>query len=139
MCNEALARSRGRAPVEAQQQCLVRDENELTELANLALAVDAQRLPLRCECGDPACEAHIFTSHSAYETVRARGSQFVVGTNHENPESAWIVCERDGYTVIDVIEGDARYAVLAQNTRHTFIDDAPAGLAPPSPKGSSRT
>ena len=128
MCNEAPQRCRGEPPAEAQQQCLVRDENELTELANLALAADAERLPLRCECGDRDCQAHIFTSHSAYETVRARGSQFVVGTNHENPESAWILCERDGYTVIDVIEGDARYAVLAQNTRHTFVDDPPAGL-----------
>ncbi len=110
-------------PAEATQQCLVRDANELTERANDALPASAIRLGLRCECGDPACSAHVYPTHAAYEDVRASSSRFVVGSNHENPESACIVVERPGYTVIDVIDRASRYTVQARSPRHAFVEE----------------
>jgi hypothetical protein len=110
-------------PAEATQQCLVRDANEVTERANDALPASAIRLGLRCECGDPACSTRVYPTHAAYEDVRASSSHFVVGSNHENPESAIIVVEQPGYTVIDVIERASRYAVQARSPRHAFVEE----------------
>jgi hypothetical protein len=107
-----------RAPREAEQQCLVRDANEAAERLNLALAADAVRAALRCECGDEACLAPVSLTHAEYEAVRAYGSRFVVGINHENPESSWILSENPRFAVIDVVARDARYQVLARNPRN---------------------
>jgi hypothetical protein len=60
-------------------------------------------------------------THADYEDVRSYGSRFVVGLNHENPESAWVLSEKPGFAVIDVVAGDARYKVLARNPRHLWI------------------
>jgi hypothetical protein len=122
MGGETPVRSRHDPPAEATQQCLVRDANELTERANDALPVGTIRLGLRCECGDPACRTHVYPTHAAYEDVRESSSRFVVGRNHENPESACLVVERPGYSVIDVIDGAARHAVRARGTRHAFVE-----------------
>jgi hypothetical protein len=111
-----------RAPREAAQQCLIRDANEDAERLNVGLTKGVARTALRCECGDPACEVRVSLSHSEYEAVRAYGSHFVVGVNHENPESAWVLSENEHYAVIDVVAGDARYHVLALNPRHAWVD-----------------
>jgi hypothetical protein len=114
---------RGGSPREAERQCLVREENEVVELRNVARASGAARARLRCECGDPACDAAVALTHSQYEGVRACGSHFLVGLNHENPESAWVLREGDGFAVIDVVAADARYVVLARNPRHAWVDE----------------
>ena len=107
-----------RAPREAEQQCLVREANEAAERLNAALTASAARAALRCECGDEACLAPVSLTHAEYEAVRAYGSRFVVGINHENPESAWVLSENPRFAVIDVVAGDARYQVLARNPRY---------------------
>lgn len=109
-------------PAEAMQQCLVRDLNEVTERANDALPFGVIREGLRCECGDPACHARVYPTHAAYEDVRASSTRFVVGSDHENPESAYLVSERPGYSVIDVFDEPARYTVRARGTRHAFVE-----------------
>jgi hypothetical protein len=76
-----------RAPQEAEQQCLIRDANEAVERSNVTLARGAARVALRCECGDPACQAHVSLTHAEYEGVRDFGSRFVVGVNHETPRA----------------------------------------------------
>ena len=110
-------------PAEAMQQCLVRDLNEITERANDALPCGVVRAGLRCECGDPAFHSHVFPTHAAYEDVRASSSRFVIGPDHENPESAYLVAERPGYSVVDVFDGPARYVVRARGPRHAFVED----------------
>lgn len=107
---------------EVGRQCVVRDANELLELANAGLATCAARGLLRCECDDPACEAQVSPTHAEYEAVRASGSRFLVAVDHENPMNACIVSEGDGYAVVDVVVGDARYVVLAQNPRHSWVE-----------------
>jgi hypothetical protein len=111
-----------RAPREAALQCLIRDANEDLERLNVALVKGAARTALRCECGDPACQASVTLSHAEYEAVRAYGSHFFVGVNHENPESAWVLSENERFAIIDVVAGDARYHVLARNPRHAWVD-----------------
>ena len=111
-----------RAPQEAEQQCLVREANEAAERLNVALTASAARAALRCECGDEACLAPVSLTPAEYEAVRAYGSRFVVGINHENPESSWVLSENPRFAVIDVVAGDARYQVLARNPRYTMAE-----------------
>ena len=107
-----------RAPHEALQQCLVRDANEAAERVHAALAAGAERTALRCECGDEHCLAPVSPTHTEYEAVRFYGSHFVIGINHENPESSCVLSENPRFAVIDVVAGDARYQVLARNPRN---------------------
>jgi hypothetical protein len=115
----------GQAAREADCQCAVRDANEATERANSAQPDGAVRHLLRCECGDPACDAEVSLTHVEYEAVRAFGSRFVIGTNHENPENACVLSEDAGFAVIDVVAAAARYTALARHTRHTWVSNAP--------------
>ena len=105
-----------------EQQCLVRDANEVTESANERRPVGAERLPFRCECGDPACTAEVHLTHAEYEAVRYYGSHFLVRINHENGENACVLREISGAAVIDVVTADARYMVLARNQRHVWME-----------------
>jgi hypothetical protein len=107
---------------EVGRQCVIRDANETLEQANSALAPCAARGLLRCECDDPACEALLSATHAEYEAVRASGSRFLIAVDHENPVNACIVSEGDRYAVVDVVVGSARYAVLARNPRHAWVE-----------------
>jgi hypothetical protein len=110
-----------RARHEAAQQCASRDANETAERANTARS-HGRRVALRCECGDPTCLAAIEMTHAEYEAVRAYGSHFLIEPNHENPESSWVLRENARFAVIDVVAGDARHHVMAQNPRHAWTD-----------------
>ncbi len=107
---------------EVGRQCVVRDANELLELANESLGPCVVRGRLRCECDDPACDAQISPTHAEYEAVRASGSRFLIAIDHENPMNACVVSEGERYAVVDVVVGAARYAVRAQNPRHSWIE-----------------
>jgi len=107
---------------EAEQQCVVREANEAVSVLHMALAAGAQRLALRCECGDAGCVACVSLTRGEYEAVRAYGSHFAVGVNHENPEDACVLSESARFEVIDVIGGDSRYHVLARNPRHAWSE-----------------
>ena len=107
---------------EAEQQCLVRDANEAAELLNVALILETERRELRCECGDGACRARVSMTHAEYEAVRDYGSRFVIGLDHEDPESACVLSENGRFGVIDVVAGDARHQVLTRNPRHAWVD-----------------
>src|SRR3954471_18707915 len=80
------------APREAEQQCVVREANEAVSLLRRTPGpgAQAQRLTLRCECGDAGCVACVSLTRAEYEAVRAYGSHFAVGVNHENPEDACV-------------------------------------------------
>lgn len=107
-----------REPRETEQQCRVRDCNEAAECAHAG--PEGALVALRCECGDPRCRARVSLTHADYERVRAYGSHFVVGVNHENPENARVVCENAQFAIVDVIAADARYHVLGRNPRHAW-------------------
>ena len=122
MEREAQGQIGPRMPREVDQQCRVRDANEVVESLNGALATDVERLAFRCECGDPVCAMPLTLTHAEYEAVRDYGSHFVVSVDHENPENAWVLSENALFAVIDVVGGDARYAVLAKNPRHDWVE-----------------
>ena len=107
---------------EAGQQCTVRLANEAVEHSNMAPPYAVVRAPLRCECGDAACEACVDITHTEYETVRAYGSHFVIKPDHENSENSAVLSENARFAVIDVVAADARYDVLACNPRHAWSD-----------------
>lgn len=92
----------------------------MVEAANEALPAGAERIPLHCECGDPACQVLVSMTHAEYEDVRASGSRFLVGLNHEDPETCCVVRESAGVAIIDVVAADARYVVQFRNHRHSW-------------------
>jgi hypothetical protein len=120
MGSEASDRS---APRETEVQSLARDENEAAEILNHGLTRGDVRETLRCECGDPACQARVALTHAEYERVRAYGSHFLISLNHENPENTWVLCENARFAVIDVVAGDERYQVMARNPRHLWVEE----------------
>ncbi len=103
---------------EPERQCVVRDENETAERRQALTGPAAAWL--RCECDDPSCRVRLRLTHAEYERVRAYGSHFVVGVDHENPENACVLCENTEFAIVDVIEADDRYHVLARNPRHAW-------------------
>ena len=109
-------------PREVDQQCRVRDANEVIARSSDAFIKDAESLAFRCECGDPVCAVPLTLTHAEYEAVRGYGSHFVVSVDHENPENSWVLRENALFAVIDVVGGDARYAVLAKNPRHDWVE-----------------
>jgi hypothetical protein len=110
------------APLETEQQSLVREANEAAELVNDALPKQDVRQALRCECGDPSCQARVVVTHVEYEAVRAYGSHFLISLNHENPEHMWVLFENARFAVIDVVSGDERYQVRGRNPRHAWVE-----------------
>jgi hypothetical protein len=112
-----------RAPREAPGQCALRDANEATERVNATLGAGVPRASLRCECGDPTCGVQLAPTHAEYEAVRAYGSHFIVGLNHENPETSCVLSENAAFAVIDVVVGAARYHARAQNPRHAWTEN----------------
>jgi hypothetical protein len=140
MGNDAPGLYRLRVSREGDHQCLIRDANEAIERLNVKLNTDAVRLELRCECGDLACLERVLPTHAEYEAVRACGSRFIVCVNHENPETASVVSERERFTIIDVVAGEARYQALARHTRHAWVDavtpDDVTGHESPAPERS---
>jgi hypothetical protein len=119
---EALGPIDPDSPGEAGQQCSVRRANEAVEHVNMAPPEAVVRSLLRCECGDPACNACVDMTHTEYEAVRAYGSHFVITPDHENSENSAVLRENARFAVIDVVAADARYEVLACNPRHAWSD-----------------
>ncbi len=119
MENESRDSVGAHASRESECQCRIRDANEAAERTCASSRAGAP-MAVRCECGDPACRARVTLTRSEYEAVRAYGSRFVVGINHENPESACVLCEYAEFAVIDVVAAGARYHVLARNPRHAW-------------------
>ena len=106
-------------------QCQAREANEALERRNVTAKAGVVRVALHCECGDPLCRATVAPTHSEYEAVRAFGSRFIVGVNHEDPESACVLHETSRFAVIDIVAHDPRYAALACNPRHAWVEPAP--------------
>jgi anti-sigma B factor antagonist len=110
----AIASTREQA--EGRQQAAVRRQNERTERANRATGPQ-EPVSLRCECGDLGCVDRVSLAHEQYEAVRARGSRFLVKTNHENPETSMVVCESERFGVIEVLTEEARSLALRSDPR----------------------
>jgi hypothetical protein len=122
MGSEAQGQRGPLAPREAELQCTTRDENEAVERMNDTLQPGAARAALRCECGDPACDALLTLTHTEYEAVRDYGSHFLITLNHENPENTAVLFENARFAVVDVVAGAERYQVLARNPRHAWVE-----------------
>ena len=107
-------------------QCATRAVYERAERRN-APGGAARRTALRCECGDPACHAHVDPTHAEYEDVRALGARFLVERNHEDPESSCVVRDAATFTIVEVVAGDARRVALGRDGRHAWAGPGPSG------------
>ena len=118
-----LAQPRSWRDGEVDRQCVVRDADGAAGAGQRepgavrrprAAAVRVRRPRVRV--------AGFSATHAEYEAVRASGSRFLIAIDHENPVNACVVSEGDRYAVVDVVVGEARYTVLAQNPRHSWVD-----------------
>ena len=63
-----------------------------------------------CECTDPSCHKGVILSRSAYESVRADGTRFLVAPGHESPPIERIVERSERYWIIEKKEKAAQEA-----------------------------
>ena len=68
-------------PREVDQQCRIRDANEVVERLNSALTACAEQFVFRCECGDPACQTRLSLTHAEYEAAALLGGSIDILVN----------------------------------------------------------
>lgn len=86
----------------ARTQSLFRDVNERVRVINEGFG---EVLPLGdwvCECANDACTERVGLTQEEYESVRAHGTQFVIGPSsvHVYPELEDVVERNDRYWVV---------------------------------------
>ena len=54
-----------------------------------------------CECSDPACTARITLSKDEYESVREKGTRFVLAAGHIAPEIEHVVEREDNHVIVE--------------------------------------
>ena len=88
-----------------------RAANERIERVGRAL--DEQRIPFLCECGDDRCTRAIVLTLVEYEEVRAHPARFVVRAGHEFLEAEVVVDAVEGYTIVEKTDRSRRLVEAA--------------------------
>jgi hypothetical protein len=81
-------------------EALFREVNERIQAMQEALAPNEQSAEFICECGDPACAAHIRLTLREYEGVRADPTTFVVVPGHDAQAVEQVVERRGRYEIV---------------------------------------
>jgi hypothetical protein len=82
-------------------EALFRDVNERLERRALARLPDEERFEILCECEHEECTERIAIAFSAYESVRARPTAFVVLPGHVDPTCERVVASLPGGSVVE--------------------------------------
>jgi hypothetical protein len=85
----------------ARNQAMFRLVNEKIRELNDVFAVLTETVSIACECADGTCIQLIEIAPAVYDGVRANPRQFVVVSDHADPDSERIVSESDRYTVVE--------------------------------------
>jgi hypothetical protein len=88
---------------EARRRTGIRERNEWIQVANEQLGSHAEVDGYVCECGAPGCLARVALTVPEYEAVRVGGAQFLVATDHQDPEIEAVVMEDDRFVVVRVL------------------------------------
>lgn len=70
-----------------------------------------------CECSAPHCRSTVTVPRAAYELARADGRQFVIRTNHENPELDCVIWQGSRFAVVQTLPGPPSRAALDNDPR----------------------
>jgi len=84
----------------ARNEAAFRAANEGIRRAQEGLPHVDGLLPFICECDRTDCKQILHVPVGEYETVRERGTQFLVADGHDGGSTA-VVARRDGYMVVD--------------------------------------
>jgi hypothetical protein len=101
--------------MDERQQRIVRNETLFREVnERIEQIADTSETEFLCECGSVECASPIRMTLSDYELVRSSGHRFAVIPSHELTEIETVGERRDGYLVVEKLEGEP--AALAKAT-----------------------
>jgi hypothetical protein len=90
----------------AENQSAFRKANEHIDERADALGIEG-KIPLICECADPACTEIVRFDRAAYEEIRSDPRRFFNAPGHElvsvEAGAAVVLDERDGYVVVEKV------------------------------------
>jgi hypothetical protein len=104
---------------ETRTEAARRDRNEWIRWENERFATNGGTFAMVCECGDAACDVSINLTVAEYDAVRDYATRFAIATNHENPESEFVVGENALFTVVEKITARARRIIRETDPRRT--------------------
>ncbi len=93
-------------------ESIFRQVNEQIESLNRDFGTEDRTMTAICECADGECTERLEISISEYEAVRTDPRRYIVISGHEQPEFESVVDRRDGYEVVEKVDGTA--AALAE-------------------------
>jgi hypothetical protein len=96
----------------ARNQSLFRAVNEKLEAMNEAFVQFTETFTIACECADLTCVEMLELNPDEYQAVRAEPRHFAVLPGHIYPEVEVVVCESEGYVVVEKIGTAAEVAEL---------------------------
>lgn len=99
------------------RQIHAREFNEWISDTSTRLGEHGPMDAYRCECGDPRCSEAIDLTVVEYESVRGESARFLVARDHEDPQTGSVVCERERFSVVQIVDGTARIASHADPRR----------------------
>ena len=91
----------------ARNQAMMREVNE--QLEGLADGAAASR-EFVCECADPECIEPIELTSKEYESVRTRGSTFVIAAGHVYPDVERVVSKNSRFVVAEKLRSGGELA-----------------------------
>jgi len=102
---------------EVENQVRFRDFNEWIQSSNDQMGHHRPMEEYICECSDGDCRQPVLVTREEYESVRARGAQFVIALNHENPEIDRVLGQNDRFALSEKLPGAGERRALATDPR----------------------
>ncbi len=83
-----------------ENEIVYRSVNERIEDLNTTFGDDVTHLTILCECGDLGCAEHIELPITAYESIRADPTWFIVLHGHEVEDVEDVIAWHDAFEVV---------------------------------------
>lgn len=96
-------------------ESLFRDVNE--RIAETSERFAADEAEFMCECADPSCAERLEVPLTEYESVREDATTFLHKPEHIDPEVEQVVGRRNGYAIVQKVDGVVAGVVRRLNPR----------------------
>jgi hypothetical protein len=87
-------------------EAVFREVNERIEEVADTFKLHEQQLDLLCECGRADCVDRITLGRAEYEELRSDASTFAIRPGHDERDVERVIAKRNGYEVVQKLEGD---------------------------------
>jgi hypothetical protein len=88
-----------------ENKMVARETNEWIRVTSQGFGLTDGPATYLCECSAPNCRSTVTVPRAAYELARGDGRQFVIRTNHENPELDCVISQRPTFAVVQMLPG----------------------------------